>query len=96
MSNTACLKHEQRSGGNRVVCYSVSLTLPLMCLCILILNFLEQFQYFLKDPVKYDVKYQVCFSWFSHSLTTSDPAPALPFLKVLGSVWFRSMVGHDS
>ncbi|CAD6272418.1 unnamed protein product [Miscanthus lutarioriparius] len=42
-----------------------------------------QFQYFLKDPVKYDVKYQVCFSCFSHSFTTSDPA--FPVLKLLAS-----------
>lgn len=81
MSET--LKHEQRSGGNRVVCYSLS-SVPLQFLCILILLiFLEQFQYFLKDPVKYDVKYQVRFSWFSLSFTTFDPA--LPVLKLLAS-----------
>jgi len=41
------------SGAQQAVCLINSF------LCILIrLTLLEQFQYFLKDPVKYDVKYQ--------------------------------------
>lgn len=32
---------------------------------LILLTLLEQFQYFLKDPVKYDVKYQVRFIWLS-------------------------------
>ena len=57
------------SGAQQAVCLINSF------LCILIrLTLLEQFQYFLKDPVKYDVKYQVRSIWLSHSLL----APALP------------------
>jgi hypothetical protein len=55
------IKAETKWSREQIVCLFNSSTSAHLTL----FPFMEQFQYFLKDPVKYDVKYQVCLSWLS-------------------------------
>jgi hypothetical protein len=62
------IKAETKWSREQIVCLFNSSTSAHLTL----FPFMEQFQYFLKDPVKYDVKYQVCLSWLSFGYLLSS------------------------